>query len=141
MTEPTPPASDAEPDTVTDPAWLREQYAKALDEAFSTFNPDETEDAYLTTHIVNTVMRVRDRHVEQLRQRLTLAEQVHRDDLAETERLRARLGSALACVKLLKIYANQIDHGRQVGGSDVASRIRHILTGLDDRPATEPRPA
>lgn len=82
-----PPVPAEEPGTVTDPAWLGEQYAKALDEAFSTFNPDETEDAYLTTHIVNTVMRARDRHVDQLRQRLALADQVRRDDLAELRRL------------------------------------------------------
>ena len=57
---------------------------------------------------------------------------------AECERLRARLGSALACVRLLKIYANGLDHGHQDDiGPLVARRIRSILTGLDD--AADPR--
>jgi hypothetical protein len=52
------------------------------------------------------------------------------DDL---EHARARLGSALACVRLLKIYAHALDRDGQVGSSDVARRIRSILTGLDDQ--------
>lgn len=137
------PAPDAEPDTVTDPAWLCQQYAKAIaaddGHPWDTLSADRQE-SYLDN--ADAVMRVRDRHLDQLRQRLTLADQVHQDDLAETERLRARLGKALACVKLLKIYAGGLDHGSPDDiGPLVASRIRRILTGLDDRPATEPRPA
>jgi hypothetical protein len=59
---------------------------------------------------------------------------------AERERLRTRLGSALACVRLLRIYADGLDHGRHVDASDVARRIRRILTGLDDRPVGDPEP-
>ena len=59
---------------------------------------------------------------------------------AEQERLRARLGAALACVRLLKIYADGLDHGRRVDASDVARRIRRILTGLDERPVGDPEP-
>lgn len=38
------------------------------------------------------------------------------------------------CMRLLRIYANGLDHGRQVDAANVAHRIRRILTGLDDRP-------
>ena len=46
---------------------------------------------------------------------------------------RARLGSALACVRLLKIYAHVLDRDSQVDSSEVARRIRSILAGLDER--------
>lgn len=98
LQEVAPAAPDAEPDTVTDSAWLSAQYVKALDEAFSTFNPDETEDAYLTTHIANAVMRVRDRHVAQLRQRLTLAEHFHQD-IATVRELADRYAATLDRVR------------------------------------------
>lgn len=56
---------------------------------------------------------------------------------ATLEQARARLGAALASIRLLRIYANGLDHGREVGASDVARRIRRILAGLDDRPLEE----
>lgn len=59
---------------------------------------------------------------------------------AERQRLRTRLGAALASVRLLHIYADGLDHGREVGASDVARRIRRILAGLDDRPTGDPEP-
>jgi hypothetical protein len=55
------------------------------------------------------------------------------DDLhAALEQARARLGSALASVRLLRLYASQLDHDGQVGAADVARRIRRIVAGLDE---------
>ncbi|GKQ35160.1 hypothetical protein [Streptomyces sp. A012304] len=63
---------------------------------------------------------------EQQRQRADRAE-------GECEHLRARLGSTIASIRLLKIYADGLDHGRQVDAANVARRIRRIVAGLDDR--------
>ena len=104
--EPAPAATEATdtPDTVTDPAWLREQYAAALLRAFDDqiiaewiccepINPghklckngetarkmvagllsDSDQDAY-PSRILDALMTVRDRHLQQLRQRLELAD-------------------------------------------------------------------
>ena len=72
-----PKPDPAGPDTITDPAWLREKYAKAIERYFTTdWDPTvRTEDGY--TRLAAAVHRVRDRHVEQLRQRLALASERH----------------------------------------------------------------
>jgi hypothetical protein len=67
--------------------------------------------------------------------RLTARDLAHAD--AERETLRTRLGSALASMKLLRLYANQLDHDGQVAASDVARRLHRIAAGLD-QPAPEP---
>lgn len=63
-----------EPATVTDPAWLCQQYAKAIaaddGHPWDTLTADRQE-SYLDN--ADAVMRVRDRHLGQLRQRLQLA--------------------------------------------------------------------
>lgn len=69
-----PPA----PATITDPAYLREQYAAAVRDTVTHI----ADLRHFDTQIADAVMRVRDRHLQQLRQRLRLAGQAHRDNLA-----------------------------------------------------------
>lgn len=97
---PIPAAPDAEPDTVTDPAWLCQQYAKAIaaddGHPWDTL-PADRQESYLDN--ADAVMRVRDRHIEQLRQRLSLAEHFHQDIATVRERadqLAAELGEVIA---------------------------------------------
>lgn len=62
-----PAATEAtEPATVTDPEYLRQQYA-AIISALHDTRPD---------HIAAELLRVRDRHLQQLRQRLQLADEL-----------------------------------------------------------------
>lgn len=70
----TPAATEATdtPDMITDPAWLRQQYAAALREHGMVHRSDQVPaDEY--DCCADAVLAVRDRHLQQLRQRLTLA--------------------------------------------------------------------
>ena len=78
---PTSEVDPADPDTVTDPAWLRGQYAAAIRERQNPgrhhadceyrWRADAEADAEADA---DAVLAVRDRHLEQLRQRLALAD-------------------------------------------------------------------
>ncbi|WP_265560790.1 DUF6085 family protein [Streptomyces hygroscopicus] len=71
-----PAATEAagRPDTITDPAWLREQYAAVIRRWWDADDGGAEE-------IADAVMRVRDRHLQQLRQRLALADSLHQKQL------------------------------------------------------------
>lgn len=75
--QPAPSATEATatPDTITDPAYLRDLYSAAVESC-------GIESPFTCGEIADAVLRVRDRHLQQLRQRLRLADQAHRDDLA-----------------------------------------------------------
>jgi len=66
---------DNEPDTVTDPAWLREQYMKAINAEHHRRYRERivASPEVHSAAMADVVMSVRDRHLEQLRQRLTLS--------------------------------------------------------------------
>lgn len=66
------------PGTVTAPAYLRKQYAAAVRDTVTHI----ADLRHFDTQIADVVLCVRDRHLQQLRQRLRLADQAHRDDLA-----------------------------------------------------------
>lgn len=74
--EPAPAA----PGSILDPTWLRDQYAAAMasadgwDWAGANFTTLDTPAANRYRKIAEAVLRVRDRHLDQLRQRLTLAD-------------------------------------------------------------------
>jgi hypothetical protein len=73
-------ARDLVDELVTDPAWLCQQYAKAIaaDDGYPWNTlPSDAQEGYLDN--ADAVMRVRDRHVAQLQQRLELAEYFHQD--------------------------------------------------------------
>ena len=72
--EPAPAATEAtDPVTITDPEWLRQQYAAALREHGMVHLGDQVPtDEY--DCCADAVLAVRDRHLLQLRQRLTLAD-------------------------------------------------------------------
>lgn len=72
---------DNEPDTVIDPELLRRQYREAFREVLGV-GPWAV-DAH---RVADAVMRVRDGETDRLRQRLTLADQVHRTDLGSSDR-------------------------------------------------------
>lgn len=62
------------PDTITDPAYLRDLYAAAMLRVFAPSRPLVTpEELRIVDELTTAVLRVRDRHLQQLRQRLTLA--------------------------------------------------------------------
>lgn len=98
------PAEAAEPDTVTDPAWLCQQYAKAIaaddGHPWDTLPADRQEN-YLDN--ADAVLRVRDQHLDQLRQRLEAADALY-DDAREQLRLvdgmrQQNLDSAAAAIQ------------------------------------------
>lgn len=70
MTEQTEPA------TITDPAWLQQQYAAVIRRWWDTDDGGADE-------IAAAVLAVRDQHLDQLRQRLTLADTTLNTDAAE----------------------------------------------------------
>lgn len=70
-------AEQPEPATITDPEYLRQQYT-AIISALHDNRPD---------HIATELLRVRDRHLAQLRQRLQLADQAHRQEQQYADRL------------------------------------------------------
>ncbi|MEI5520712.1 hypothetical protein WB388_08865 [Streptomyces brasiliscabiei] len=80
-------AEDSQPDTVTDPAWLRGQYAAAIREALG-----DGPWAVVAHRAADAALGVRDRHLEQLRHRLALAEATL-SDRAEGESADAASGS------------------------------------------------
>lgn len=105
----------AEPVTVTDPAWLRQQYAAAMRMHYLCTDRNEADaDGNLPcrcgdwrepgaevddendwdSHLADAVMRVRDRHLQQLRQRLELAEHFHQD-IASVQQNADQLGEDL----------------------------------------------
>lgn len=64
-----PAPQPTEPATVTDPEWLRQQYAAVIQRCVEEGN-------VRYEHLADAVMRVRDRHLAQLRQRLRLADEL-----------------------------------------------------------------
>lgn len=86
---PGPAATQAtEPATITDPEWLRQQYADAITaehyrraKARIVASPEEH-----STAMADAVLRVRDRHLDQLRQRLQLAHVCAVEPLTEADR-------------------------------------------------------
>jgi hypothetical protein len=86
-----------EPATVTDPAWLQQQYTAVIRRWWDTDDGGAEE-------IAAAVLAVRDRHLDQLRQRLTLADTTLNADAAEQLRLtdamrQQNLDSAAAAVQ------------------------------------------
>lgn len=67
-------SAESEPDTVTDPAWLRAQYRAAIREVLG-----EGPWAVVTYRAADAVVRVRDGEMNRLRQRLELADATLRD--------------------------------------------------------------
>lgn len=96
-------SSDSGPDTVTDPAWLHEQYARAIKSVRMRVVPDPIVMTMIQAgsgfHLKDeearplaaAVMRVRDRAMEALHQRLALAAAVRQDDIKEINRLTSEL--------------------------------------------------
>jgi hypothetical protein len=77
-----PAAGQPEPATITDPEWLRYLYARALRDAVTLpGKKPNAEEQVVLDDLTDAVMRVRDRHVAQLRQRLTLADATLREIL------------------------------------------------------------
>lgn len=97
--------------------------------ALDDLTSDQLDQLYAELERLTAELADYDQRAEQQQARAELAED-------ECERLRARLGSALACVRLLKIYAHVLDRDSQVDSSEVARRIRSILVGLDGNHAT-----
>jgi hypothetical protein len=65
---------EPEPATITDPEWLKQQYEAAIRSCVEDGN-------VRYEHLADAVIRVRDRHLQQLRQRLTLADTTLREIL------------------------------------------------------------
>lgn len=85
---PGPAATEApEPATVTDPEWLRQQYAAAVQPLLMDVLPKPIA-AARAWEIVDTILFVRDRHLAQLRQRLELADADLGDGAAADEQAR-----------------------------------------------------
>jgi hypothetical protein len=80
-----------EPATITDPEWLRQQYAAAIQPLLMENLPKPIA-AHRAREIAATVLFVRDRHLAQLRQRLELADATL-GDAARLQRLRAQLAA------------------------------------------------
>jgi hypothetical protein len=70
--QPAPTATESA--TVTDPAYLRQQYAAAAEQVIRDGDGGWTYD-----EMVTAILGVRDRHLDQLRQRLELADEMHRE--------------------------------------------------------------
>jgi hypothetical protein len=86
-----------EPATITDPKWLQQQYAAVIRRWWDTDDGGAEE-------IAAAVLAVRDRHLDQLRQRLTLADITLNADAAEQLRLtdamrQQNLDSAAAAIQ------------------------------------------
>jgi hypothetical protein len=64
-----PAAGQPEPATINDPEWLRQQYTAAIRSCVEDGN-------VRYEHLADAVMRVRDRHLAQLRQRVALADEI-----------------------------------------------------------------
>lgn len=79
---------EPEPATITDPEYLRGLYSEAIRRWWDADDGGAGE-------IADAVMRVRDRHVQQLRQRLELADQAHRDTQQYADRLADTLRQVL----------------------------------------------
>ncbi|MER6350603.1 hypothetical protein ABT186_01805 [Streptomyces sp. NPDC001634] len=77
---PAPAATEATgtPDTITDLAYLREQYAAVIRRWWDADDGGAEE-------IADAVLAVRDRHLAQLRQRLELADEIHRNQLDQPQ--------------------------------------------------------
>jgi hypothetical protein len=100
-----------EPDTITDPEWLKQQYAKAIhryDYEHGLSGNDLPSDHHRGE--AAAVLAVRDRHLQQLRQRLQLAD-TELQQWAATESADAAAGS----------YA-----GRAETAEAVVERVRHL---------------
>jgi hypothetical protein len=107
--------------TVTDPDYLRQQYAAAI---WERQNPGrrwadceyrwraDAEDA------ADAVLQVRDRHLDQLRQRLRLAAEAHRDAEGRLQHLQA---SSEAAGRLLTRTTDERDQLR-----DAVDRVRQL---------------
>ena len=89
------------PDTITDPAYLREQYAETLRNRLaevhapgSHLEPEAVVDYIGCTEyeLADAVLRVRDRHLQQLRQRLALAAELAGTVQAAKQRYTAEQG-------------------------------------------------
>jgi hypothetical protein len=80
----------SEPATITDPEWLHQQYAAAVQPLLMDNLPKPIA-AARAREIADTVLNVRDRHLAQLRQRLQLA-----DVQPELDRLREQVKEAEA---------------------------------------------
>ncbi|MFE2486000.1 hypothetical protein ACFXGR_22420 [Streptomyces mirabilis] len=64
-----------EPATITDPEWLRQQYAAAMLRVVEPFRELVRPEVFrIVDELATAVLNVRDRHVAQLRQRLDLAD-------------------------------------------------------------------
>ena len=129
LSQPAPAATQAagqpEPATITDPEWLKQQYTAVIRRWWDADDNGAEE-------IADAVIRVRDRHLQQLRQRLTLADHAHRqeqqradqtEDLlsiahdtsnkSETERARAvQRADRLAALAREILYSQQITGDR-----------------------------
>lgn len=95
-TQPGPAATEAtEPATITDPEWLRQQYAAAIQPLLMDNLPKPIA-AARAREIADTVLFVHDRHLAQLRQRLQLADIDLGDAQPELDRLREQIKEAEA---------------------------------------------
>jgi hypothetical protein len=72
-------AGQPEPATITDPEWLKQQYTAALHDADE--HSCQEQDGVDYPRLAAAVIRVRDRHLQQLRQRLQLADATLREIL------------------------------------------------------------
>lgn len=115
-------AAPTEPDTITDPAWLRQQYAAAMLNVIAgppprILPPDTWQ---IIDDLATAVHHVRDRHLQQLRQRLTLAD-AELQQWAAAESADAAAGS----------YA-----GRAEEAEAVIERVRALAVKVRDRCAS-----
>jgi hypothetical protein len=118
-TTPNNPTTSSKPDTITDPEWLRQQYAAAIRE-HGLMHPDGR--VFTGDHdcCADAVLRVRDRHLTQLRQRLALA------DAELQQRTAAEPADAAA-----GSYA-----GRAEEAEAVIERVRALAVKVRDRCAS-----
>lgn len=128
----------AAPATVTDPAWLRQPYAAALHDARKNGLGGMSE-AEAVSHMAAAVMRVRDRHVDQLRQRLELAEHFHQD-IASVQQRADRLAAELTGWRNLAAEHQQATiaaHERADQYAATLTRIRRTIHIADAEDATD----
>jgi hypothetical protein len=119
-----------EPATITDPEWLRQQYAAAIQPLLMDTLPKPIA-AARARDIADTVLFVRDRHLAQLRQRIQLADADLADTAAAVARLQ-RLRAQLAAEHAKAVRADQqprpdLDHLRVSPHNGIAAGLETAI--------------
>jgi hypothetical protein len=130
-----------EPATITDPEWLRQQYAAAIQPLLMDNLPKPIA-AARAREIADTVLFVRDRHLAQLRQRLELADATL-GNAARLQRLRAQLAAEHAKAVAADQHPRpDLDHLRVTAHNGIAAGLEIAIFLADHhlREASEQAP-